>query len=333
MSIVDQPDYNPQKHYLGNLCKQQHDYLGTGYSLKFRSNDECWHCKKAYMTNYDRSLVPQRKNEREQRLALVEAKIVDLPNYDANKFRLGNLCREKHSFRGTGQSLRYKSNRQCFFCHSEKSAKSYAENREERLAQRRKFKEENYEYCLQRRREYKKNNRELFREIEARYRNSENGKKLVKASIKRYNKTEKGRIRAVRGAHKRRVTLRNGHHEFYSKEDIQNLFERFGLSCAYCGKHQSKLENVLEIEHVVPITKGGADRLQNFVPACRSCNNSKRAKMLTDWYLKQNFATLDRLNKIILQLGSEEIEQIGLQEIEHGVSFLQQKLNPLVKAD
>lgn len=39
--------------------------------------------------------------------------------------------------------------------------------------------------------------------------------------------------------------------------------------CRYCG------EPATEIDHIVPISKGGTGELSNLVPACRSCNASK----------------------------------------------------------
>lgn len=46
---------------------------------------------------------------------------------------------------------------------------------------------------------------------------------------------------------------------------------RHGWACAYCGKPES----APEIEHVVPLSRGGKDVMANVVPACRGCNRSK----------------------------------------------------------
>ncbi|AJF08260.1 RNA-guided endonuclease IscB [Geoalkalibacter subterraneus] len=49
------------------------------------------------------------------------------------------------------------------------------------------------------------------------------------------------------------------------------LLEKWGRRCAYCGA-----ENVpLEIEHVVPRSKGGSNRESNLTLACRDCNEKK----------------------------------------------------------
>jgi len=49
------------------------------------------------------------------------------------------------------------------------------------------------------------------------------------------------------------------------------LLEKWGRQCAYCGR-----QNVpLEIEHIVPKSRGGSDRVSNLTVACHLCNQSK----------------------------------------------------------
>lgn len=49
--------------------------------------------------------------------------------------------------------------------------------------------------------------------------------------------------------------------------------------CAYCDVDLvdgGQAANSFVVEHVVPASKGGPDHLSNYVPACCSCNTSKR---------------------------------------------------------
>ncbi len=55
-------------------------------------------------------------------------------------------------------------------------------------------------------------------------------------------------------------------------EEWQSVLVRFGGRCAYCGS-----PNANTMDHVVPISKGGLHTLLNVVPACKSCNSSKKA--------------------------------------------------------
>jgi len=46
------------------------------------------------------------------------------------------------------------------------------------------------------------------------------------------------------------------------------LLEKFGRKCVYCNK-----TNVpLEIEHVIPKSKGGTDKVSNLTISCREYN-------------------------------------------------------------
>jgi len=49
------------------------------------------------------------------------------------------------------------------------------------------------------------------------------------------------------------------------------LLEKFGRKCVYCGA-----KNVpLEIEHIVPKSRGGSNRVSNLTLACHACNQKK----------------------------------------------------------
>jgi len=70
----------------------------------------------------------------------------------------------------------------------------------------------------------------------------------------------------------------------------------FNYRCAYCNdllaidawKYgpsacDAAYTPAFHIDHVHPKALGGANNYANFVPACRACNSSKRAKPLDDW--------------------------------------------------
>lgn len=59
--------------------------------------------------------------------------------------------------------------------------------------------------------------------------------------------------------------------ELAGYEVREYLLEKFGSKCAYCGA-----EGVpLEVEHIIPIDRGGSDRASNLTLACRECNRKK----------------------------------------------------------
>lgn len=59
--------------------------------------------------------------------------------------------------------------------------------------------------------------------------------------------------------------------ELQGYEVREYLLEKWGRKCAYCNK-----KNVpLEIEHIIPKSRGGTDRVDNLTISCRGCNQKK----------------------------------------------------------
>ena len=59
--------------------------------------------------------------------------------------------------------------------------------------------------------------------------------------------------------------------ELQGYEVREYLLEKFNRKCAYCGKKDVPLE----IEHIIPKSRGGSDRVSNLTIACHECNQSK----------------------------------------------------------
>jgi predicted restriction endonuclease len=74
----------------------------------------------------------------------------------------------------------------------------------------------------------------------------------------------------------------------------QSIKEKWNYKCAYCGSEEN-----LTLDHIMPRSKGGSDRITNVICACRECNNSKGHQMWSEWYLNQSFFTTERLSEII----------------------------------
>ena len=60
--------------------------------------------------------------------------------------------------------------------------------------------------------------------------------------------------------------------ELLGYEIREYLLEKFGRKCAYCGKENIK---DLEVEHIIPKTRGGSNRVSNLTIACKKCNLKK----------------------------------------------------------
>ena len=92
--------------------------------------------------------------------------------------------------------------------------------------------------------------------------------------------------------------------------------KRDKFTCQYCGISGSEAE--LEIDHIVPISKGGSNHISNLATACRKCNLEKsdnegkpfvsRLKVKTSQTILNNhplldmyFHTYDENNELDLQ--------------------------------
>jgi 5-methylcytosine-specific restriction endonuclease McrA len=88
---------------------------------------------------------------------------------------------------------------------------------------------------------------------------------------------------------------------------LRQRFNEFGNCCAYCGTGGD-----MQIEHVEPISKGGAHDIGNIVPACWPCNASKRLNDMEAWYHSQPFFSELRLHHIRRVIRPPEGQQLAL---------------------
>lgn len=93
---------------------------------------------------------------------------------------------------------------------------------------------------------------------------------------------------------------------------------RCGNACFYC-KRKSSPEVVLEIDHVIPVAKGGNDRIENLVAACKSCNIRKRDSILPGLILDLGLELADFVSVYSHGLSSDGILKGSPIDVEHVV--------------
>lgn len=59
--------------------------------------------------------------------------------------------------------------------------------------------------------------------------------------------------------------------------------QRDGDVCTYCGCTDGEFV----VDHVIPTSRGGTHDLDNLAVACRSCNASKKDRLVEEWGGKQ----------------------------------------------
>jgi hypothetical protein len=82
--------------------------------------------------------------------------------------------------------------------------------------------------------------------------------------------------------------------ELMGYEVREYLLEKFNRTCVYCGAKDVPLQ----IEHIIPKSKGGTDRPSNLTIACQPCNQKKGNLSLDEFLAKKP----DILQKVKVQL-------------------------------
>ena len=80
------------------------------------------------------------------------------------------------------------------------------------------------------------------------------------------NRTKRARRRASELAAKGYVV---------TPKEMGELYRR---NCIYCGSMEK-----IEIDHVIPLSRGGNHSIGNLVPSCQYCNRSKGSKTIMEW--------------------------------------------------
>lgn len=80
----------------------------------------------------------------------------------------------------------------------------------------------------------------------------------------------------INGNVKKEYSARELALKYTSKKEIRNeVFSIHGKSCLCCGS-----SNNIHLDHIIPISKGGENSIENIQPLCRGCNISKHNKII-----------------------------------------------------
>ena len=91
--------------------------------------------------------------------------------------------------------------------------------------------------------------------------------------------------------------------ENISYELRQAVFERDNYTCQYCGRSYEEAD--LEIEHIIPISKGGNNDIRNLATACGACNRTKGTRILTIGELKEIAEKVNSSLEFLISLANE----------------------------
>lgn len=294
--------FDAAKFRLGSLCRHGHEYENTGMSLRYTNKQgQCVECKRIV----SKKEKAKRKNKKTN-LTEAQRLIVQGQGRNPDLYRLGTLCKHRHDWHGTGQSLRMISNGTCDGCYAITNAKSYDKNREsinararekttndpayraEKSRRARQWWYANHEYALEQNRL-----RKARRSPEQIQRDNEAKERYYRANWEACQWVPRQRS-LEEHFENRRIP--------YSEQDLLERLTDFNGKCAYCsGSFDTEnfhTTRTLTWDHVTPCNKGGWDTLLNLVPACKGCNSSKSDKGLEEWYVQQEYFSYSALEYI-----------------------------------
>ena len=78
------------------------------------------------------------------------------------------------------------------------------------------------------------------------------------------------------------------------QKEREAVYNKMSGRCAYCGEPIGFC--AMQVDHVIPLRKGGEDTLENMMPACRSCNRYKST--LT---VEQFRAAVERMPEVLMR--------------------------------
>jgi hypothetical protein len=194
----------------------------------------------------------------------------------------------------------------------------YKANRVRLLAQQREWRKlfgVYNEKCAERNRAYYWANIEKIKDRKCVYR--ETHKQSIAAQKQRWRENNRSKHREAcrrRNAMKRAGRLRALVHPTRSAIDAR--FAIWRNRCAFCGVDASHPRNAgherLTEEHVLALSRHGIDCASNIAPACLTCNCSKHARPVEDWYRRQPFFTEARWRKIQRHCPAAVVGQLPL---------------------
>lgn len=180
---------------------------------------------------------------------------------------------------------------------------NYEKNKEKILKRNKIYKENNKEYFKKKNKEYREKNKEYISKWKKEYNIINNKEISIKRKKYREEHLEECRQQKNISNQKRKALKRSLPYTLTNNEwnEIKNTFN---YECAYC---REKIE--LQMDHFIPLSRGGEFTKNNIIPACRRCNISKFNNDFLKWYPKQKFYSKEQEKFILEYLGYKEDKQ------------------------
>ena len=150
-----------------------------------------------------------------------------------------------------------------------------AENQDRIREQQKKYRQANPEKMRAKVAAYKKRHKEGVRVRDARYR--EKNREAIAARHRQWCEENPDRWRAIcRKAKLARRAREAGAAGSFTEAEFAELKALYDHRCLCCGRPEPEVK--LTPDHIVPLSVGGSNDIDNIQPLCLSCNKRKHAK-------------------------------------------------------
>ena len=179
-------------------------------------------------------------------------------------------CDTEKPYSEFGKHKSRKDGHRCYCkpCESETQKRTTAEQRAKHTENMRKWRAKNPTKSAESAKKYYKANSDKVRSARKKY-YRRNRESALKASQK-WKSSNLDKVREYARASRRRRRARLATVATYevSEKDMRRLQNS---PCFYCGS-----SDTIEVDHIIPISRGGTDGIGNMQSLCKSCNSSKR---------------------------------------------------------
>jgi 5-methylcytosine-specific restriction endonuclease McrA len=181
---------------------------------------------------------------------------------------------------------------QCKECMKQGMKQYNQENKEQIAEYMKQYRQENREQISKRMKQYARENKEHISEYMKRYYQEnkdqiaeyqQENKEKITEYMKQYRQSEQGREANYKAATKRRSYKMKVKFTTYQRKE---LLDRDNWTCQCCGikVHDRSTgdwntHDKANIDHIIPISRGGNSEPNNLQILCRTCNLSKSDKM------------------------------------------------------